>query len=150
MLQALSSEDNGLVVQTHLNLGLYYIGLGDKDKVIYHMKKSLFLMLISFGETSPDLLICLANLARIYQMNKQYNEAIKCYNVAMKFIEKIHGKYHVKMSFCYTSLATISYEMSNLKKSIEYQTENVGILTQVIYYKIYRFFQKMILDSKMA
>ena len=68
----------------------------------------------------------------------------------MKFIEKIHGKYHVKMSFCYTSLATISYEMSNLKKSIEYQTENVGILTQVIYYKIYRFSQKMILDSKMA
>ena len=119
------------MIQSHLNLGLYYIGVGDKDRVVYHMKKSLFLMLISFGETSPDLLICLANLARIYQMNKSYNDAIKCYNVAIYYIDKIHGKYHVKMSFCYTSLATISYEMGDLKKAIEYQTENVAILTQV-------------------
>lgn len=79
-------------------------------------------MLIAFGETSPDLLICLANLARIYQLNKDYQEAIICYDVALDLIKKIHGKYHVKISFCYTSLATISNEMGNIKKAIEYQT----------------------------
>lgn len=86
------------------------------------MVKGLYLMLVTFGETSPDLLVSLANLARIYQMNKEYKEAIKCYKVAMKFVEQVHGKFHVKMSFCYTSLATISYEMSDLKSAIEHQT----------------------------
>jgi hypothetical protein len=64
------------------------------------MAKGIYLMLITYGETSPDLLVCLANLARIYQMNKEYNDAIKCYQVAMKFMEKIHGKYHVEISLC--------------------------------------------------
>lgn len=30
ILEALSCEDNSLLIQSHLNLGLYYIGLGDK------------------------------------------------------------------------------------------------------------------------
>jgi len=131
MLESLHSQDHFLNIQTHLNLGLYYITSNDRNRVIYYMIKGLYLMLVTFGETSPDLLVSLANLARIYQMNKEYKEAIKCYKVAMKFVEQIHGKFHVKMSFCYTSLATISYEMSDLKSAIEHQTENVAILNKV-------------------
>lgn len=50
----------------------------------------------------------------------------------MKFIEQVHGKFHVKMSFCYTSLATIYYEIADLKSAIEHQTENVAILNKVL------------------
>ena len=109
MLESLHSQDYSLNIQSHINLGLYYIANNDKNKVVYYMVKGIYLMLITFGETSPDLLVSFANLARIYQMNKEYKEAIRCYKVAMKFIEQIHGKFHVKISFCYTSLATICY-----------------------------------------
>lgn len=82
------------------------------------MAKGIYLMLIAFGETSPDLLVSFANLARIYHMNKEYKEAIQCYRTALKFVEQVHGKYHVKMSFCYTSLATICYEMADIRLAI--------------------------------
>ena len=78
-------------------------------------------MLISFGETAPDLLVSFANLARCYQQGKDYVQAIKCYETAMQFIERVHGKYHVKLSFCLSSLAAIAYEMADLRKAISYQ-----------------------------
>jgi hypothetical protein len=58
------------MIQAHQNLGLYYIGLGEKEKVVYHLKRNIYLMLMAFGETSPDLLVSLVNLAKIYQVNK--------------------------------------------------------------------------------
>ena len=149
MLETLHSQDYWLNIQTHINLGLYYIADGDKNKVVYYMTKGIYLMLITFGQTSPDLLVSFANLARIYQMNKQYKEAIKCYKTAIKFIQQVHGKYHVKMSFCYTSLATICYEMSDIKSAIEHQTQNVSILLKVYFLDIFRFCLKLIQNFKM-
>jgi lipopolysaccharide biosynthesis regulator YciM len=95
------------------------------------MKKGIYLMLMTFGETSPDLLVCLANIARIYQINKEYSEAIKCYHVAMKFMEQVHGKFHVEVAVCESSLASIYYEMADMKLAIEHQTENAAILKKV-------------------
>ena len=89
-------------------------------------------MLMAFGQTSPDLLVSLANLAKIYQINKEYEKAIECYHVGIEFLSKVHGKAHIKLSFCYSSLASICYEKSDLKKAIEYQTETVSVLLQVI------------------
>ena len=57
----------GQTEQKHNSLN---IAANDKNKVIYYMVKGIYLMLITFGETSPDLLVSFANLARIYQMNK--------------------------------------------------------------------------------
>lgn len=131
MLESLHSQDYWLNIQSHINLGLYHIAANNRSKVVDYMTKGIFLMLMTFGETSPDLLVSFANLGRIHQMNKDYKEAIKCYRTAMKFVEQIHGKYHVKMSFCYTSLATIYYEIGDLRSAIEHQTENVGVLMKV-------------------
>lgn len=72
MLESLHGQDYWLNIQTHINLGLYYIAANDRNKVIYYMVKGIYLMLIAFGQTSPDLLVSFANLARIYQMNKEY------------------------------------------------------------------------------
>ena len=33
-------------------------------------------MLVAFGETAPDLLVALVNLAKIYQINKDYEKAM--------------------------------------------------------------------------
>jgi tetratricopeptide (TPR) repeat protein len=131
LLEALHCQDNWLNIQSHINLGLYYIAANDKSRVVHYITKGIFLMLVTFGETSPDLLTSLANLARIHHLSKDYKEAIKCYRVAMKFIQQVHGRFHVKMSLCYISLATIYYEMADLKSAIEYQTENVAILNKV-------------------
>ena len=76
ILELISCPDSTLALKSHQNLGIYYIGLGDKEKVMYHEKKSIFLMLMAFGETSPDLLIALVNLAKIYQLHKEYDRAI--------------------------------------------------------------------------
>ena len=63
---------------------------------------------MAFGETSPDLLVALVNLAKIYQLNKDYDRAMECYNVGIHFLEKVFGKNHIELSFCYSSLAAAS------------------------------------------
>lgn len=83
MLHNLSSQDYYLSIQSHVNLGLYYLNAQDRNRVIYHMLKATYLMLVAFGETAPDLLVSLANLARGYQLGKEYSQAIKCYEMAM-------------------------------------------------------------------
>jgi tetratricopeptide (TPR) repeat protein len=132
LLECFYCQDHYLNIQTHTNLGFYHITLSERDKVVRYLLKGIYLMLLTFGETSPDLFISFANLARIYQIKKEYGNAIKCYRVAMRFVEQIHGKNHVKMSLCHTSLATIYYEMSDIKTAIEHQKENVSILRTVI------------------
>ena len=79
-------------------------------------------MLMGFGETSPDLLVALVNLAKIYQMHKEYDMAIECYRFGIDYLEKIFGKIHIELSFCYSSLASICYEKADLKMAISYQT----------------------------
>lgn len=88
-------------------------------------------MLTAFGETAPDLLVALVNLAKIYQINKDYERAMQCYHVGIHFLQKIFGKTHIELSFCNSSLASICYQRLDLKKAIEYQTETVSILIQV-------------------
>lgn len=132
ILNSISCPDSALAIRSHQNLGIYYIGLGEKEKVIYHEKKSIYLMLMAFGETAPDLLVALVNLAKIYQMNKDYDRAVECYDVGIYFLEKVFGKNHIELSFCYSSLASICYEQGDLKRAIENQTETVGVLIQVI------------------
>lgn len=83
MLGCLSSEDHFLTIQSHSNLGLYYLNSSSRDRAIYHFFKALSLMLLSFGETAPDLLITFANLSRAYQLGRDYQQAIECYERAI-------------------------------------------------------------------
>jgi len=46
---------------------------------LWLLYKSLYLMLISFGEVYPDVLINFANIARVHQLNKEGSMASSCY-----------------------------------------------------------------------
>ena len=133
MLESISGQDFYLTIQSHLNLGVYNLNVMNFEKVVYHQWRATYLMLISYGETAPDLLVSFANLSRAYLKLKDYNTAIKCYESAMDIIQRAHGKNNAKMSFCYSSLASICYEIGNMAKAIEYQTANVAILKEVLY-----------------
>ena len=106
--------------------------LSQKQNSLFFLYKSLYLMLISFGESYPDILINFANIARVYQQNKDYINATKCYIKAIEILSSVNkGKYHINISFCYSSLASLSYEFGDLKKSIDYQNDSVSILENV-------------------
>jgi tetratricopeptide (TPR) repeat protein len=131
MVECLCSQDYWLNIHSHVNLGLYYIALNDKPRMLSHILKAVYLMLLTYGETSPDLLVNLANLARIHQMHKEYADAIKCYKLAMKFVGQIYGQNHVKMSLCHSALAAVYCEMADVKMALHHQQENVAILKTV-------------------
>ena len=86
MLDSISSQDFYLTIQSHLNLGHYYTNLANFDRVIYHQWKAVYLMLATFGETAPDLLVGIAHLSRAYLKLKDYSSAVKCYEYAMELI----------------------------------------------------------------
>ena len=75
-------------------------------------------MLISFGETYPDFLINVVNLARVYHQNAEYAKVSEVYNHSIVILKKICGKDHFKVSFLYSSLATLHYELADIKKAI--------------------------------
>lgn len=116
------------VVQSYSKLGLYEMVIGNRNRALYFLHKSLMLMLINYGETYPDILVTLANIARIYQQDKEFNNAVNCYLKALELVKSVTTKYHINISFCYSSLASLHYEMKDIKKAIEYQTESVGTL----------------------
>lgn len=90
-------------------------------------------MLMSFGEAYPDILINFANIARVHQQNKEPALASSCYLKAIELLSQVYGsKNHVNTSFCYSSLASLHYELGELRKSIDYQGEAVAILQKVI------------------
>jgi len=66
-------------------------------------------MLMNYGETYPDILVTLANIARIYQQDKELNNAVDCYLKALKILKLVTYKYHINISFCYSSLAQLYY-----------------------------------------
>lgn len=76
-------EMNYRVVQSYSKLGLYEMVIGNRNRALYFLHKSLMLMLINFGETYPDILVTLANIARIYQQDKELNNAVNCYFKAL-------------------------------------------------------------------
>ena len=48
-------------------------------------------------------------------------------------MNRIYGhNSHINASFCYCSLASISYEAGNLKKAVEYQNQTVEILNKTL------------------
>jgi hypothetical protein len=61
---------NYKVVQSYSKLGLYEMVTGNRNRALYFLHKSLMLMLVNYGETYPDILVTLANIARIYQQDK--------------------------------------------------------------------------------
>jgi hypothetical protein len=79
-------------------------------------------MLMSFGEAYPDILINFANIARVHQQNREANLTASCYLKAIDLLTQINGgKNHVNTSFCYSSLASLHYELGEYKKSADYQ-----------------------------
>lgn len=68
-------------------------------------------MLMCFGETYPDVLVNLANIARVYQLNREIQLASGCYLKAIEFLAIIHrSRSHINASFCFSSLASLYYE----------------------------------------
>ncbi len=106
--------------------------IGNRNRALYFLNKSLLLMLVNYGETYPDILVTFANIARIYQQDKEYNNAVNCYLKALELVKSVTSKYHINISFCYSSLASLHYEMKEFKKAIEYQTESVATLCTFI------------------
>jgi tetratricopeptide (TPR) repeat protein len=89
-------------------------------------------MLISFGEAYPDILINFANIARVHQQNREPTLASGCYIKAIELLTQVYGgKNHVNTSFCYSSLASLYYELGEYRKSADYQGEAVSILQKV-------------------
>lgn len=69
-------------------------------------------MLLCFGEAYPDVLINFANIARVYQLNRETQQASNCYLKAIEMLSQIHrSKLHINVSFCYSSLASLYYEI---------------------------------------
>ena len=116
------------VVQSYSKLGLYEMVIGNRSRALYFLHKSLLLMLVNYGETYPDLLVTFANIARIYQQDKESKNAVNCYIKALELVKSVNCKYHINVSFCCSSLASLHYEMKEFKKAIEYQTDSVATL----------------------
>jgi len=55
------------------------MSLNAKDLSLWLLYKGLHLMLMSFGEAYPDILINFANIARLHQQNREYTLAANCY-----------------------------------------------------------------------
>lgn len=119
---------NAKVVQSYSKLGLYEMVVGNRSRALYFLHKSLLLMLVNYGETYPDILVTFANIARIYQQDKESKNAVNCYLKALELVRSVNCKYHINISFCCSSLASLHYEMKEFKKAIEYQTESVATL----------------------
>lgn len=69
IIEAVSTGDSAKAIQCYSTIGLYYSVKGDKEKALFYLHKSIFLMLVAFGETYPDFLISVVNLARVYHQN---------------------------------------------------------------------------------
>lgn len=79
-------------------------------------------MLISFGEAYPDVMINFANIAKVHQTNKEGGMASSCYLKVIEILTEVYdGKNDIKISFCYSSLASLHYEFGEFRRSVEYQ-----------------------------
>ena len=61
------------------------------------------------------------NLSAIYQQGKQYQQAIVCLLECLGRMEAIHGKNNMNTAACYTALATVHYEINDMRQCVEYQ-----------------------------
>lgn len=119
-------------MRCYSRLGLYCMSLSSWDLALWLLNKGLHLMLVSFGEAYPDVLINFANIARVHQLTKQVNLANSCYLRAIELLSHVYGgKSHVNISFCYSSLASLHYDQGDYRRSVQYQTEAVSIINKV-------------------
>lgn len=72
-------EDSFEAIKCYSRLGLYCMSLGVWETALWLLGRGLNLMLICFGEAYSDVLINFANIARVYQLSRETQQASSCY-----------------------------------------------------------------------
>lgn len=67
------------------------MSLGVGEAALWLLGRGLQLMLCCFGEVYPDVLVNFANIARVYQLNRETQLASNCYLKAIDLLNVIHG-----------------------------------------------------------
>jgi len=120
-----SMEEENLL--TYDNLAGIYQSIGDKEKCISLMIKSLFLRIKIFGENHLLVIVSYTNLGGFYLENKDYLNAYNYFIKALSLADEELDEYHLDKANIYMGLAVSLLHMGDYEESYVYLKKTLKI-----------------------
>lgn len=132
LLEALYGEDDVLTVESYSNLAIFYFSKLEKDRAIYYLLKCIYISSFSFGWTYPETVVNRLHLAAVFQECAQYQLAILTLMDTIDGVTRVYGNKNVNTAVCYQALASLHYEINDLRQTIEFQELAVSIFRETL------------------
>jgi len=121
-----------LTVESYSNLAIFYFSKLEKDRAIYYLFKGIYISSFAFGESYPETVVSRLHLAAVFQECAQYQLAILTLMDTIDCVCRVYGRNNVNTAVCYQALASLHYEINDLRQTIEFQELAVGIFRAVL------------------
>ncbi len=83
--------------------------------------KSIYYASVAYSESYPELLTLYMNLSTVYEIQKKYPEAIISLVQGLNIVKNIYGEEHIHLGIFYAALASLHFEIPDIRKSIQFQ-----------------------------
>ena len=120
ILDTFQGENNEILNELYLSLGLLYLNLGNYQKAEF-----LFLKLLNnykgiYGEKHPDLAGCYNNIGLVYKRQGEYNRAIENFKKSLMIRRDIYGESHLDVADSYNNIGMIYDKQGEYITAIDY------------------------------
>ena len=127
MSQAVLGEDHGMVARRKNDLALQLLEQGEMAETIELIRRASQLHSSAWGETHPQTLAMLSNLAGILQRAGEYKEAIEVYQATLQRVRRVSDDDAMQIAFIANGLAMAKRESGQLAESEPWFREAVRI-----------------------
>ncbi|WP_444995620.1 protein kinase domain-containing protein [Aliikangiella sp. IMCC44359] len=128
---AYMGEKSGMVGDGYNSIGLAYQDIGNFDKAIEAVKKSIEINTANLGETSLEVAINHTNLGAIYMDSQQFELAEKHLLKGLEIKENVIGKDTDTTAYSYNHIGTMYTRIKEWKKAKIYLAKSLSVREKI-------------------
>jgi eukaryotic-like serine/threonine-protein kinase len=127
MSKVVLGEEHGMVARRKNDLALQLLEQGEMAETIELIRRASVLHSAAWGETHPQTLAMMSNLAGILQRAGEYEEAIEVYQSTLERVQRVADDDDMQMAFIANGMAMAKRESGQLVESEPWFREAVRV-----------------------
>lgn len=120
------------IAASYNNIGSVYSTIGQYDKALEYILKSLNIRKSLFGENHQDVAYCYNNIAGIYFQERNYEKALEYYFKDLDISLKTLGSGHPDVASTLNNIGSTYYGEKEFGKSLEYHIKALCLYDSIL------------------
>jgi tetratricopeptide (TPR) repeat protein len=127
MTRAVLGEDDGMVARRMNDIALQFLGQGQMDEAVEMLREATHRHAAAFGNTHPQTLSMLNNLAGVLLRNEEYAEAIETYRQTLEQVRLTVPEDAINLAYPINGLASALRDSGQVAESEPWFREAVRL-----------------------